>query len=226
MKALKFCLIFSIFLIACSAPEPEKTDAEKAADQITGALNDLKDGIGGAAKDAEGSLGDAISQISDAVKDIEIEGVSNKKPVNFRKLKELLPEDVDGFELEDISGESTGAMGFNISTTKAKYQKGDKKVSVDLVDAGGVGTAFMGMASWSIIDIDKETSDGFERTTKYKGYKAYEKCRNDRCEFAVFVASRFLLTIKGNGVDIDDLHDIADDIGLDNLEDMKDTFGE
>lgn len=226
MKTLNLCLLFSLFLFACTAPEPEKTASEETADKITGALKDLQEGLGDAAKDTEGNINDAISQISDAVKDINVEGVSNKKPVNFRKLKELLPERANGFDRDKTSGETTGTLGFNVSSTKATYKNGDQRIEVNLVDTGGIGSVFMGMAAWSMVDIDKETDNGFERTTTYEGYKAFEKCNNSRCEFAVMVAKRFLLTLKGRNVEMDDLHDMVDDIDLDSLEDMKDTFGE
>jgi hypothetical protein len=222
MKTLKFFLLCSLFIFACGSPEPE----EKAAEQISDALKDLKEGLGDAANDMEGDLGDAMAQISDAVKDINAEGVSNKKPVNFRKLKELLPEEANGFERTKSSGESTGALGFKVSTTKATYEKDDQRIEVDLVDAGGFGSAFMGLAAWSMIDMDKETDNGFERTINYEGNKAYEKCENSRCEFAVVVGKRFLLTVKGRNVEMDELRAIVDDIGLNNLEDLKDTFGE
>ena len=226
MKTSNFLLLICLFLFACGSSEPEKTAEEKAADKISNALSDLKKDLGETTKDMEGDLGDAISQISDAVKDINIEGASNKKPVNFRKLKELIPERVNGFERTKSGGESTGAMGFKVSTVEATFEKGDQRIEIDLVDAGGMGSAFMGMAAWSLIEVDKENESGFERTTTHKGHKAFEKCNNGRCEFSIFIAKRFLLTAKGRNVEIDDLHDIIDDIGIDELEDMKDTFGE
>lgn len=35
--------------------------------------------------------------------------------------------------------------------------------------------ALIGVAAWSMIDRDKETENGYEKTTTYKGNKAYEK---------------------------------------------------
>ncbi|MFT5764684.1 MAG: hypothetical protein ACI8X3_002115 [Saprospiraceae bacterium] len=228
MKKLNpfFLMLFAILIItACGTNE--KTEEEKAAEKITDATDKLTDNLENISKNIEGGLAGALSQIEDAVGNLQDESDTKKKPLNFRKLKELLPESTSGFSRTSSSGESTGMAGFNVSTAKAKYEDGDKKVDVDIVDAGGIGMAMMGLAAWSMVEIDKESDNGFERTTTYKGNKAFEKCDNERCEFSVFVAKRFIMTIKGRGknITIDDLHDIANGIGLDNLEDLKDEEG-
>ena len=115
--------------------------------------------------------------------------------------------------------------GFNVSTVKARYKKEDKSINIEMIDAGGLGSAMMGLAAWSMLQIDKESDNGFERTTTYKDYKAFEKCNRSNCEFSIFVADRFLLNVNGNNVNIDDLHDIVDDIGLQKLEALKDEEG-
>jgi hypothetical protein len=219
MKKLNplFLMFFAVLVItACGSNE--KTESEKAAEK-------LNEDIENVANDLEGGLAGALSQLENAVDNLQDESGTKKKPLNFRKLKDLLPESASGFSRTSSSGESTGMAGFNVSTAKAQYEDGDKKIDVDIVDAGGVGMAMMGLAAWSMIEVDKESDNGFERTTTYKGNKAFEKCNNGRCEFSVFVAKRFIMTIKGRNVEIGDLHDIADDIGLDNLEDLKDEEG-
>ena len=228
MKTLNalFLMLLAVLLInACMCNG--KTAEEKTTDQINEGVEKLNEGIGDVAKGVEGGLADALNQLEDAVGNLQEEGGAKKKPLNFRKLKELLPESASGFTRTKSSGESTGMAGFNVSTAKAKYENGDKKVDVDIIDAGGFGMAMMGLAAWSMVEVDKESDDGFERTTTYKGNKAFEKCNGNRCEFSVFVAKRFIMTVKGRGKDlkIDDLHDIADEIGTSKLESMKDDEG-
>lgn len=163
----------------------------------------------------------------DALQNIakEAEKMSNESPkevVDAKLLKELLPADADGFARKEASSQKTGAMGFNISTAEARYQDGDSSIEVNIIDVAGTG-ALMGMAAWSMMDMDKEDDNGYEKTTKYKGYKAFEKYdnKNKDGEMAVIVANRFVITVKGNNVDLDKIKATIDDIELGKLEDLK-----
>jgi type II secretory pathway pseudopilin PulG len=83
----------------------------------------------------------------------EAEEMQNKEPVepiDFRKLKELLPATAAGLSRTEATGKKNGAMGM------------------------------MGLAAWSIAEVDKETATGYEKTTKIDGNKAYEKYDNDQ----------------------------------------------
>ncbi len=224
MKFAYLLMGFGLFFFS-SCGGDSQTAEEKAAEEISKATEGLAETLGGAAKDVEGGLAGALSQLESAVEDLSDEKVAKKKPLNFRKLKEILPESASGFTKTKTSGESTGMAGFSISTAKAKYENEDKKIDVEVIDAGGVGMAMMGLAGWSMIEIDKESDDGFERTTTYEGNKAFEKCRKTRCEFSIFVANRFVVTTKGRNVEIEDLHNIVNAIGIKTLEGMKDQEG-
>jgi hypothetical protein len=155
----------------------------------------------------------------------EAEKMSNEEPkevVDAKLLKELLPEDADGMARKEASSEKTGAMGFKISTAEGRYRDDNGSIEVNIIDVAGTG-ALMGMAAWSMIDMDKETDDSYEKTTKYKGNKAYEKydSKNKDGEMAVIVGNRFVVTVKGNNVEFDKIKATLDDIDLGKLEDLK-----
>lgn len=155
----------------------------------------------------------------------EAEKMSSEKPkevVDAKLLKELLPDDADGLPRKEASSEKTGAMGFNISTAQARYRNDESSIEINIIDAAGTG-ALMGMAAWSMIDLDKENENGYEKTTKYKDHKAFEKYNNKNKdgELAIIVANRFVVTIKGNNIAMDKIKATMDDIDLDKLEDMK-----
>lgn len=222
MKPYGLIMLVALLFAACgSEPVPEKTPQDKMNEGV----EKIGEGLDEMGKKLEGGLAEAMNKLGDAVEDLQEEGVVKKKPVNFRKLKELLPESSDGFERSKASGESTGMAGFNVSTVKARYQKDDKRINVEIIDAGSIGSTMMGLAAWSLVQIDKESDDGFERTTTYKGNKAFEKCNQSRCEFSVFVAERFLMNLKGRNIELEDLHDLAEEISLKKLEAMKDEEG-
>lgn len=174
---------------------------------------------------ASASLGGTLNAVQEMAKQAE-EAQKNGpvETIDFRKLKDMLPADADGLPRKSANGEKNGMGGFTFSTATGKYENDDSSQTIELaiVDAGGSG-AMMGMAAWSMIDMDKETESGYEKTTKIGDNKAFEKYdnANKSGEVAVMVKNRFIVTIKGNGVEMVKLKSILDDIDLDKLGDMK-----
>ena len=228
MKTFKLpslLLLLFAFFITTTAMKCE-TETQDTSDEIDKTIDDVTEDLNQAAKDLKGGLGDALNSIEDAVGELS-EGGEIKKPINFRKMKDLFAEDADDFKRVSAGGESSGYGKLKVSKVNTKYEDGDKRADFELIDAGSVGSAFMGAVAWSMIEVDKEDDRGFERTSSYKGHKAYEKCRNDRCEFSVFVVKRFLLNVKSRNMSIEELQDLVDELDLiDELEDLKDVEGE
>lgn len=196
-------LISAALLTACGGKTEEEKQAEEAKVSMTDAMGALKD-------------------MAKAAEDQQKNGPV--KTVDFRALKELLPADADGLPRKEATGEKTGAMGFNISTAHGRYanEDGSERIEVDIIDTGGTG-AMMGLAAWSMIEVDKETENGYEKTTEMDGNKAYEKYDNTdkNGEISVIVAKRFVVTAKGNGVSMDKIKDALKDVDLGKLADMK-----
>lgn len=164
-----------------------------------------------------------------ALKDIaaQAEEMSKKGPVktvDFRSLKELLPAEADGLDRKEATGEKNGAAGFTVSTATGKYSNddGSETIELSLVDGGGSAMMF-GLAAWSMIEVDKETENGYEKTTMMGDNKAYEKYDNSNKngEIAVLVNKRFIVAVKGRGVSMDKLKDVLEDVDLDKLADLK-----
>ncbi|WP_337041577.1 transposase [Emticicia sp. 17c] len=145
-----------------------------------------------------------------------------KEAVDAKLLKELLPADADGMPRKEASSEKAGAMGFQVSTAQGTYREGDSSIEVVIADVAGTG-AIMGMAAWAMVDIDKETDNSYEKTTTYKDNKAFEKYdkNNKDGEIAVILANRFVVTVKGNNVEMDKVKSTLDAIDLGKLADLK-----
>lgn len=171
-------------------------------------------------KDEPKTAADAIENLANEAEKMAKDGP--KEVVDAKLLKELLPADADGLPRKEASSEKTGAMGFQVATANARYGEGDSSIEVSIVDVAGTG-AIMGMAAWAMIDVDKENDSGYEKTTKYKDHKAFEKYNNDSKdgELAVLLANRFVVSVKGNNVSMDKIKATIDDIDLDKLADMK-----
>lgn len=194
MKLLVSLLAISMFFSSCRKKEEEKTQEEKAMEMV------------------------------DKIK-AEAENISNEEPkevVDAKLLKELLPDEAAGLARKSAESEKVGAMGFMVSKAEADYKDGDSSIEINIIDVAGTG-ALMGMAAWSMMDMDKETENGYEKTTTYKGNKAYEKynSKNNDGEMAVIVAKRFVVTAKGRNVAMDKIKDAIDDIDLGKLADLK-----
>ncbi|GAB3790621.1 hypothetical protein GCM10028818_60960 [Spirosoma horti] len=144
--------------------------------------------------------------------------------VDFRSLKELLPADADGLPRKEATGEKNGTAGFTISTANSKYANTDDTESIELSIIDGGGSAMtMGLAAWSMLEMDKETGDGYEKTSKIGDNKSYEKYDNgDKSgEVAILVKKRFVVSAKGRGVSMDKIKAALNDIDLDKLGSLK-----
>ncbi|CAG5070191.1 hypothetical protein DYBT9623_02931 [Dyadobacter sp. CECT 9623] len=174
------------------------------------------------AEEAE-SPTDALQAFADKAK--EMGKRETVDPIDFRKLKELMPEELIGLKRIEATGEKSGAMGFTVSTAQARY-KGDKDESIviEIVDTGGIaGVSTMALATWSMAEIDKETADGYEKTTQLDGYKAFEKYNSTikAGEINVLVADRYVVNVEGNNISVDQLKEALKDINLVKLEALK-----
>ena len=166
----------------------------------------------------------AMKEIEKAVEET---GMGKVEPVDFRTLKDLLPESVAGIDRTNSEGEKSGAMGIKISKAEARYDADGKRIDITITDMGSMSAGGMGgmfAAGWLMAEIDRESDKEYEKTTTYNGHKAFEKYNYDRKrgEISVMVAGRFLVNVEGDDVSMDDIKEALEEIDLDDLEDMKD----
>ena len=179
--------LLSVTLLASCGGNKEEEEKEKEEESISG-------------------LG-AVSAMKELAN--QAEEMQKKGPVatvDFRTLKELLPAEADGLARKEATGEKNGAAGFTVSTANGKYENEDGSETIDLsiIDAGG-GAMLMGLAAWSMIEVDKETENGYEKTSTIGDNKSYEKydTKDKDGEINLLVNKRFIVTAKGRGVSMD-----------------------
>ncbi|MCE7043634.1 hypothetical protein [Dyadobacter sp. CY312] len=196
-KSLILALAITTFLVGCGKKE-EKQEEPKSGME-------------------------ALQQLADKAKEMQTREPVD--PVDFRKLKELLPEAIAGFKRTEASGEKEGAMGFTISRSEASYKgDGDASLKLEILDTGGIaGVATMALAAWTMADIDKETPNGYEKTTTLESYKAYEKysSQDKSGELNVLVADRYVVNVSGNNVSMEQLKSVLADLDLEKLRELK-----
>ena len=209
-KVISILLLSLIFFLFGCGKGSDQPDEKQNSEEKTG-IEDLDD---------------FVDNMKEAQKNME-EG-KKYEVVDFRELKALLPESLGGLKRTNAEGEKSGAMGFTISKAEADYNNEDYSQSVDIeiTDlSGATGIAGMAAWGWAMVDIDKETENGYEKTTKYKGHKAFEKYNNQDQygSIEVLISGRFMLSVNGNNVPMAVIESAADQIDISKLESMKDV---
>ena len=205
------CIIFASYVMtSCINLETEEQKEERQKDDIQSEIDkDLAE--------AKDDISDALDNLGDAFKGLKKKhNIEGKEPINFRDLKKALPRNLAGVDFEESEGQTTGILGFKISTVEATYQEDDEGFQVTIVDVAGVGKLVKSMAKWSEFEVDKETRNGYERTTEIEGHPALEKydSRREKGETSILINDRFIISIKGEGVSERQMRNAVDDINI------------
>jgi hypothetical protein len=203
-----------LLLLAACGKSAEQRQAEDAMRQLQKAgeqLGQAAAAAAGAATTAAGAL--ATGRASE--------------PVDFRALRDLLPEELPGLKRTSIEGEKTGAMGFNVSQAEARYESEEgANLTLKIIDLGAVsGVAAMASYAWATVEVDRENQDGYERTFSQGGYRGYERYdRSNRSgEVSLLVAGRFVVEANGYNISAEALKEALEKVNAGALEGMKDA---
>jgi hypothetical protein len=149
-------------------------------------------------------------------------------PVDFRKLKEVIPAELGGVKRSNIEGEKISLGEFVMTHAKGEFVKpdakeGDPELHVEIMDYGsapGMGDA---MAAWQNIEIDKESDKGYERTAKIADQPAYVTYQNESKsgQVQMWVNHRFLLSLNTQNIPGDQLTKTAESLPIAKLAELK-----
>jgi hypothetical protein len=216
-------LALSIVVAGCGNSE-EKRRAEEAAVQAQAAAKATEQ----AAKSAEQTAKQTAQGLEAVAKGLEAMagggsgGVKAVDPVSFRDLQTFFP-DLDGWEKEKPTGERMTAP-FAFSQAEVRYNKGDARIEMKLVDSGYNQLFFAPFAMMMQAGYEKETQSGYEKSTTVAGMPGWEKWNTEGKDGEVnaLVGKRFLLSIEGNNIDdVKALHAVASKIDLTKLAALK-----
>lgn len=146
------------------------------------------------------------------------------EPVNFRTLRDLLPDEAAGLAQTEVEGSTDGAMGFSISQVEATYGEGESEIDVSIMDYGAIPSLGMMGLGWTMADIDRESGTTYERTVSFGGERGFRKydSENRSGEFSLVVADRFVVQVEGDGVEDDDLEAALRAVDLSALSELRD----
>jgi len=210
-----------VLIGACSfGGSTKSTDSESTNSESTENSSSNNSGLTGA-------LGQMAKGLEEAAKKVEELANSTIEPVDFRTLKDMLPNRAAGLTQQESTGEKVGASGFNSSHAQAEYYLDDdpRRIEIKIMDVGSMTSMVAFGMAWISLSIDKESSNGFERTTKISGHPALEKYEKNgdysSGETQVVVANRYIVEVRGTNVPFSDIQDAVKSIDLNKLESMK-----
>lgn len=202
---LPFLAVFAFLMVACSNEKKNEAELREDDNGISinvdengekANININEDGLkidieneDGTVKINADNLQDALKQLNDG-KDVIV--------MDHRDMKELFPKSIGSFKLVSSESQKTGFGDIKTSIAKAEYEDGKTKLELSIVDSGGIGLAINAMAGWTNVEVDKETSSGYERTTTIDGHKAFESYDTDSMDgtIAMFIRNRVLYTAE------------------------------
>ena len=231
-RSFVLLLCVAALLTACG-PSPEQVAREQAMKQLEQAAKDMEAAgkkIEGATTKGGQDVGAAMGEAMKALGAMAgaaggVVGSGSFEPIDFRKLKEALPQELAGFEKGESSGEKNNAFGIAVSEAKQSFRTADgsKSVRFEITDPGSLAGPFALANMWMNIDIDKETSSGYEKTSTVGGRKLHEKWNKSskHAEVQMVVGNRFMIEVDAQGVDMNDVKALISKIDVAKLESMR-----
>ncbi|HEV3484822.1 MAG TPA: hypothetical protein VG106_05400 [Vicinamibacterales bacterium] len=210
-------LVLAIAIAGCGKSADEKK-AEQAAQQAEETAKTAEQ----AAEQAAKGLEQMAKGLEAAMTGGQSGDVKPVDPVSFRELQALFPE-LDGWQKSKALGERMSSP-FPFSQAEVTYTKGDSRLELKMVDSGFNQLLLTPYAMFLQAGYEKETADGYEKSTPVNGQPGWEKwnSENKDGELNAVVGKRFLVTIEGNQIeDTKVLHEIAGKIDMGKLAALK-----
>lgn len=149
------------------------------------------------------------------------------QPIDYKKLKELMPEELLGQKRTKLEGEKITIGEFNISQATGRFgddsKEGALNFEVQFIDYSAAKEMADAMAAWRHMEIDKEGDDGFERTRKIHDQPAFESFQKEgkSGSVSIYIANRYLVNITLNNVTAEDVKRVGDSIPVKKLAELK-----
>jgi hypothetical protein len=183
---------------------------------------------GGDKKDAEpnslSQFTSGLSQMEKAVKGMS-ESADRKPvtPVSYKVLLDYLPESLDDMKAAEPKGE-TGSYGewqYSQAETNYRSEDGNKSAKVGLFDYAHIPMFYAPLQMMLNMNMNKESTEGYERSTKIGDFPAFEKWQKngEQNEVTILVGDRFVVSTTTRGLGEGSAKKIAESI------DLKDSAG-
>jgi hypothetical protein len=220
-----------VFLSGCGKPADQQAreDAEKRLAESGNKLEQAAKELDAAMKQGGAGMTSAMAKmgaaVTGAVGDAAQTVATPVEPVDFRELKTMLPESIGSMKRTAAEGEKGGAMGVVVSHAQGRYEGDGSSIQVKITDPGNLSSFAAMAAVWMNLEMDRETDNGYEKTGSAGGRRFHEKYdkTSKSGEYTMIVGKRYMVEIRGDGVDMATLKKAMDSLDLAKLESMKDA---
>lgn len=164
-----------------------------------------------------GDLG-AVAQATAAMASAAV-GTSGRAPMDAQALKAMLPQSVAGLARTNWEAQGNQAAGIAMSSARAEYGDGKRRVSLEINDTGGLA-GLAGFATWMNITTDKETQDEVERVYRQgqRTVREHVDKHNHGNEYSLILPNGVIVDAEGTGVDLPALKAAVEGLPLAKLE--------
>ena len=195
MKRIFIFLTALLIIISCKGPK----------DKIT-------------IKDEKGNKVASVS-VNEAAKNIEenaskAEELKKLTPLSIDQMKALIPNELLGMPRSSFNANSAAGYAMAQGTYKGEE---DKELEIEIIDcAGEMGSLIYNTRFFAYWNFQQEDDNGYEKTIDFNGGKAVEKYTksNERYELTSFANDRFVVSVKGEKIGIDDIKKVASNLNL------------
>jgi hypothetical protein len=154
-----------------------------------------------------------MEEVVDDLKNTEA-GLEKLTPLSSDALKALIPEKLYGAERTNLEVNSSIGTGVASATFRVTDTS---SIELMIIDCGGPGgSGVYSLQYVNLFNIQSEDEDEYTRTIEFNGGKAFENCQKARvhCVLTYFAGGRFLVSLDGEGVGIEDLKKAAKELKL------------
>ncbi|MCS6997119.1 MAG: hypothetical protein NZ533_09255 [Casimicrobiaceae bacterium] len=203
-----------------------KTEAEEALQRLEQATRELESAANKGAAEVAAVAAEAAKALGAVAKAVTGHGLTGSfEPIDFRRLREVLPKELPGFDKPEASGERKGAFGIMVSEASYRFRSGagDRHVVMKILDPGTLTGPYALTQAWLGFELDRETPEGFERTRTVAGQRIHERweARAQRAQIKTVVGGRFIVEIESKGLPFEEARRLLARVDLPRLEAMK-----
>lgn len=144
------------------------------------------------------------------------------EPVDFRKLKELMPAELGGLKRTQNNGQRISTDEMTLVTVEAAYsneadaeKESPPSISLNVLDYGK-SELTKAASAWTSMKIDNESDTGYQKTTKVQDCPAMEQydTSNKQGSLMIVVSDRMVINLTASNMPVEQFKKLGEALPL------------